>query len=327
LARISAKRVAIIATSIIVLGGIFMLATYQKPADKVLSFTQTTQSETEKAFKTLTEKDADGDTLKDWEEALWKTDINDPDTDKDGAPDGEEVTLGRNPTVKGPNDKLLDHPLGSTTIFKNDVSLSATDRFARDVFTRYMSLKQAGVPVGTDEQVNIANSIAEEYDSSIEFKRYKTTDIKIGVSDTAETIKQYGNILGHIITTYAVSSRNEGIILKDALENDNPDTLKELDPIIKGYEQYLSQFLLVQVPPSALSLHLKLLNTLSELIGTVKGMKLVFTDSLQSLISLKGYQGIALNLYNDLLDLQKYFLSKKIDYVMGEAGYVFMRQQ
>lgn len=327
MARISAKRVAIIATSIIVLGGIFMLATYQKPADKVLSFTQTTQSETEKAFKTLTEKDTDSDTLKDWEEALWKTDLNNPDTDGDGTPDGEEVTLGRNPTVKGPSDKLLDHPLGNTTIFKNDVKLSTTDRFARDVFTRYMSLKQAGAPVGTDEQVNIANSIAEEYDSAIEFKRYKTTDIKIGVSDTAETIKQYGNILGHIITTYGVNSRNEGIILKEALENDDPDTLKELDPIIKGYEQYLAQFLLVEVPPSAVSLHLKLLNTLSELTGTVKGMKLVFIDSLQSLISLKSYPSVTFDLFSALGDLQKYLPSKKVEYISGEAGYVLMRHQ
>ncbi len=51
-------------------------------------------------------KDSDNDGLKDWEEALWKTDPQNPDSDGDGTPDGEEVAEGRNPAVPGPNDSL-----------------------------------------------------------------------------------------------------------------------------------------------------------------------------------------------------------------------------
>ena len=50
--------------------------------------------------------DADKDGLKYWEEALWKTDPNNPDTDGDGTSDGQEVKEGRDPNVAGPDDKL-----------------------------------------------------------------------------------------------------------------------------------------------------------------------------------------------------------------------------
>src|SRR3989344_8258983 len=50
--------------------------------------------------------DTDSDGLKDWEEALFKSDPNNKDTDGDGTEDDEEVKLGRNPTLAGPNDKL-----------------------------------------------------------------------------------------------------------------------------------------------------------------------------------------------------------------------------
>ena len=52
------------------------------------------------------DKDSDSDSLKDWEEALWKTDPEVADTDKDGTSDGEEVKVGRDPRVGGPKDTL-----------------------------------------------------------------------------------------------------------------------------------------------------------------------------------------------------------------------------
>ena len=49
-------------------------------------------------------KDSDNDGLRDWEEELFGTDINNPDTDGDGYLDGEEVDSGHNPLVKAPGD-------------------------------------------------------------------------------------------------------------------------------------------------------------------------------------------------------------------------------
>lgn len=50
--------------------------------------------------------DHDHDGLADWEEELYGTDPNNPDTDGDGYLDGEEVASGYNPAKKAPNDKF-----------------------------------------------------------------------------------------------------------------------------------------------------------------------------------------------------------------------------
>lgn len=51
-------------------------------------------------------QDNDRDGLQNWEEQIYGTDPNNPDTDGDGTSDGDEVKAGRNPLVKGPNDYL-----------------------------------------------------------------------------------------------------------------------------------------------------------------------------------------------------------------------------
>lgn len=50
--------------------------------------------------------DHDYDGLADWEEELYGTDPNNPDTDGDGYLDGEEVASGYNPAKKAPGDKF-----------------------------------------------------------------------------------------------------------------------------------------------------------------------------------------------------------------------------
>lgn len=57
------------------------------------------------------QRDSDNDGLSDWDEELYKTDPNNPDTDGDGTLDGEEIKLGRNPLVRAPGDKLFFYPL------------------------------------------------------------------------------------------------------------------------------------------------------------------------------------------------------------------------
>src|SRR3990167_6963602 len=61
----------------------------------------------------LLAKDGDSDGLKDWEEQLWKTDPYNPDTDGDGTGDGQEIKLGRNPVLAGPNDKFDSETIGN----------------------------------------------------------------------------------------------------------------------------------------------------------------------------------------------------------------------
>src|SRR5689334_1381538 len=71
------------------------------------------------------QSDADGDGLKYWEEALWKTDPNKFDTDGDGTGDGQEVREGRNPLIAGVDDTLT--PIQSLDPKNIDVTSTSTE--------------------------------------------------------------------------------------------------------------------------------------------------------------------------------------------------------
>lgn len=53
-------------------------------------------------------EDPDNDGLMNWEEELYKTNPQNPDTDRDGTPDNEELKLGRDPSKAGPHDTIAE---------------------------------------------------------------------------------------------------------------------------------------------------------------------------------------------------------------------------
>jgi len=78
--------------------------------------------------------------LKDWEENLWGTDPNNPDTDGDGTSDGKEVSEGRNPLIAGPNDLIKDTIKNNNN--NNYQNLNETEKLSRDFFNGYLKLKK-----------------------------------------------------------------------------------------------------------------------------------------------------------------------------------------
>jgi len=89
--------ITIIVGIILVIGGVIFV--WKFPGNKTSKISQENL------------KDNDNDGLKDWEEELYKTNPNNPDTDADGYLDGEEVNSGHNPLVKAPGDEIVFHPL------------------------------------------------------------------------------------------------------------------------------------------------------------------------------------------------------------------------
>lgn len=94
---------------VIVLGACIALGLYMAGAvsESKAPETKMGQSETENNIPPSVLGDSDNDELMDWEEALWRTDPLNADSDGDGSTDGEETQHNRNPLQKGPNDELF----------------------------------------------------------------------------------------------------------------------------------------------------------------------------------------------------------------------------
>ena len=135
------KIVPVFIICLIVIGGIFALLEYKNQA-KTINNEGVISVADQKIIDSIATKDSDNDGLKDWEEALWQTAPNNPDTDGDGAKDGAEIAAGRDPLKKGPDDQLTLESASTTP--KITKPLTASNQFSRDLFTRYVTLKQTG---------------------------------------------------------------------------------------------------------------------------------------------------------------------------------------
>ncbi len=187
-------------------------------------------------------KDSDGDGLKDWEEAVWGTDPQNPDTDGDGMPDGEEIKEGRDPLKKGPSDKTKSpvdaQPKASGGESENNLTYNLTK-----------NLLASGVLSAIDANGNITSSdflnnitLPEGLDAEAMLEsaaQIATKDIRLNPKSDPETIKQYFNSIYAVYSKHVMPFQTHGdlAILSEALRSEDYSRLARLDPLIRALGQ------------------------------------------------------------------------------------------
>lgn len=281
----------------------------------------------------ITEKDSDSDGLKDWEESLWGTDPKNPDTDGDGTLDGEEVKLNRNPLIpntapagQAPNDKI-DSVAANLENQKTNTAtadLTATDRFAQDLFAKYMSLKQQGQPLDEQSKEALVNSVLNDTPVPV-YKTFELKDIKTVNTGDKTVIKDYGNSIGvSIAKNSPKNSENELDILRTALVDDNPDELTKLDPIIDGYKGIIKDLLALPAPQSLASNHLSLLNSIGVIEQSIEAMKNGYKDPIGVLAIMNDYLKKIDDLKLSVTNLKITFSGLGISFSQQDPGYLLV---
>lgn len=275
--------------------------------------------------------DQDDDGLKDWEEALWKTDPTKADTDGDGTPDGAEVEAGRNPLValktgpKGQDDKLSATAAlnTATKTIVPEANLTETDKFGRELFAKYMAAKKAG----SLDQNQLIQELVNEKAGPDGRKQYRETDFIVipRQNTTVGTVRDYGNALGLALGSYSAAGvPNEFETIQKAIKNQSPSALSDLDPVILGYQNILHDFLKVQVPRSMVVSHLDLLNAIGNVLTDVQGFKKTFKDPIVGLMSLNQYPGDIESLKAAIQNMRAAFEQQGIVFEQSEYGYILV---
>ena len=126
--------------------------------------------------------DSDKDGLKDWEEALWKTDPKFSDTDGDGTPDGEEVAKKRNPTVRGPNDAMSSNQSTRDFLYgeRGERQGNLTEQFTR-AFSRAVGPRVLGRQgkLSASDMVGIANYLPSKESILASVPHVKASDLVV----------------------------------------------------------------------------------------------------------------------------------------------------
>ncbi|MBX4198074.1 hypothetical protein KW782_01940 [Candidatus Parcubacteria bacterium] len=277
----------------------------------------------------LTERDADGDGLKDWEESLWGTSPNNKDTDGDGTSDNTEINQNRNPAVKGPNDKLETKK--ETTSSTASAPLTTTEKLARDLFTQYMTLKQTGKEItpGIEQQL-VQNFIDASKTTTDTKPTYNLGHLKL-TTNTPEALRNYGNAFGKIILSNSFAQFdkeglliNELVIANVAVEKNNPAELKKIEAMITAYRKIIAGLLALPVPQNVATSHLDFINNLQFAIKADEGLLKVFEDSAQSIVSLTLYQEAAVGSSKAIREVAAYLKKTGIQFSQTDSGYILM---
>lgn len=273
-------------------------------------------------FKQVLAVDSDEDGLKDWEEALWKTDPDIKDTDSDGTTDGQEINDNRDPLKKAPGDEfdplIIAENKKSEAEFKK---LTQTDQLAQTFFSQYIASKNNGTLSKTNKQI-ILDTAVSQVASTNNVTKYTKANLRISTNNSAEALKAYGNS----ITVGAQNNSKETIrqelsVLATAIDEEDPNELKNLEGAIKLYETIINTYLIMEVPSELTTVHLDIINNLSAIKNDVEKMKLIFSDALQAILAIDDYKKSVEKLRENFSNLGKYFQSKDIVFKENDPGY------
>jgi hypothetical protein len=270
--------------------------------------------------KNLTEDD-DSDGLKNWEESLYKTDPNNPDTDSDGMSDGDEVTAGRDPFVAGKGSNFVTPkdlmPYASTTL----PTLNATERFSRDIFLKYLEAKNSGQTIDETSANTIADSVIHG-DYSPQRKEFVTPKSLILPNASASDLKLYGNKLGEIVSVpLPEGTPNETDIMtkiiSDGIEASDKTTLGVIQ---KRYETMRKKLSAIVVPKQLVKAHELFIQGLDRMIDGVKGAANFENDPVGSYVMINGYgEGLDM-LTSSALALKSELLKAGVKFSPQEPG-------
>ena len=293
------KNIVFILVAILLVGGSFVFAEYRnKQAENIYVAPEITSL----IDRSAQDLDTDGDGMKDWEEILVGTDPKDAKSKGSGSSSSSLVK----DVTKTPAEKL--EPI---------------DQVSREFFARYMELRQLGISSDKLNQQDLVNKTIASIPSS-EAKAYTSKEILVKTDISKEAVKQYGNEMASVFKKYVISSRNEGIIVKDAVQKGNPEILRELDPVIESYKNIVNGLLKIQAPMSMETLHLDLVNSINSVLFMMKLFRNTMADPLSGVQAASQYLIVQENFFDSLRAIQSYLTYLGITYQTSEPASYFI---
>ena len=239
--------------------------------------------------------DTDADGLKDWEEALWKTDPKKADTDGDGTNDNEEITLGRDPLKAGPNDTISDKEdlVAQEKALADSKQNTMTAIYARKFMNDYLMLKtQKGTLEDSDKKQLVDSFMSNIKPLEVEDK-YKLSSLKTTQDELEEAIKKYADEMKKLFIddhhTFIDDNAMFKVLLKKLKEKDSDygEEVLGLNYSASMYSWLAGQMFLITTPASLAKEHIEATNGFNNMAVGLAGMALVPSDSVMAMAGFK----------------------------------------
>lgn len=234
--------------------------------------------------------DTDKDGLSDWEESLYGTDLNSPDSDGDGYLDGEEVISKRDPLKRGPDDFL------STDITIN--TNNSTDNISKLIIENYVKiLQEQGSSDLTLDQLNDLLDKSLNDEESIKFNEALKSElyyfipanldnnISASKDNSEKNIKKYWTEMNKSLDKLISSTPSYDFFQTISFSMQTKD-YKKLDDFIRYYKTGYENVKMITVPSSLIDNHKNILTVFYKHWKITEAIKDYEKDSLRALLAI-----------------------------------------
>lgn len=204
-----------------------------------------------------------------------------------------------------------------------DASSTFTERFSRAFFQDYVQ-QRIDAGGGSVNKQQLINEAIKAIQKNVASKKYTLADIHV-TTTSSSTLHEYGNEITSTIVLHELKkgTKNEGVILYDALKANDPSKLDDLQPILDDYAAIINDTLQVSVPDALTEKHLALLNAYEAVRSDIIAMRAAFADPLYTVARMNGYQMDANALYSAFKNMRDTLTGLNVRYSNDEPGVYF----
>lgn len=153
---------------------------------------------------------------------------------------------------------------------------------------------------------------------------YRISDLKISARNSKEDLRLYGNKIGEISQKYSFSANvpNPNDVLAKAMQLNSPAELKQLELVIKNYDNLISEYLKLETPAEIASSHLEMINALNGVRISIQNFETVLSDPVDGIFIISNYAGYGSDLREALSKISEYLKKNDVYFSPNDPGYV-----
>lgn len=277
----------------------------------------------EELLKAYAAKDTDTDGLPDWQESLYGTDPNNPESFQAGIKDGEAVAQGLvQPRVAvRPEDEPIDPSTIPGTVAAPS---SVTDRFSQTLLKQYLLSRGENPPTPAEITAFVTDALADLSLSSQHPDAFSLADVRASSETGTDGLALYAARAEEALASQNIRpAKNELFYFSDAVKG-NSSALGKIRQISDAYEASSRAFMQVPVPEEARRAHLSVANALNGMAAITEDLASLETDPLRALVGLAAYDKQSAELIRALASMHNVLSARSVSIPAGQSGAEFL---